>query len=333
MLEAELARLLACPDCGGAAGVPGSGGEAGRLECAACGRVFPVERGAARMLPRGALDGRARRTRAGFAWEWERYPGALEEDRRVFLEETQITAPDWRDKLVLDAGCGMGRYAEIALALGAEVIALDLSDALFRLSPKLGGTEGKLHLVQGDLLHPPLKPETFDIVYSLGVLHHTPDAAASFRRVATLVKRGGLLSVWVYGTPGSYSSFRSNPLRPDRARLKRVLPAVWAVVWARRVLSDGLRKVTTRLPIPVLYALCFPLAALGAAPALKYLTFSVHRDFRVRWIENFDWLSPPYQSKHTKEEVEGWFEAAGFDVVRRLEHGMVPKVGMLGRRR
>src|SRR5208282_1928934 len=101
--------------------------------------------------------------------EWERYPGSLPEDERVFLEETQIPAANFRGKLVLDAGCGMGRYAIVALSLGAEVVAMDLSDSLLRLAAEAPNWP-KLHVVQGNLLRPPLKPAQFDIVYSHGVL-------------------------------------------------------------------------------------------------------------------------------------------------------------------
>ncbi|HVE13418.1 MAG TPA: hypothetical protein VNI01_08505, partial [Elusimicrobiota bacterium] len=108
---------------------------------------------------------------------------------------------------------------------------------------------------------------------------------------------------------------------------------VWLLVWLRRLLSDGLRLVTTRLPVPVLYyALCWPLAFLGMFPVVKYLTFSVHPKFKVRWIENFDWLAPPYQSKHTKEELAEWFREGGVELLSRLAHGVVPKVGALGRK-
>lgn len=332
--------LLACPDCDGALRLAALDGdprideelETGTLGCAGCGRDFPIEGFIPRLYPKGGLSRAGRRTRARFGWQWRRYPGALEEDRRVFLEETQIDPAAWEGKLALDAGCGMGRYARVALGLGARVAALDLSPALERLVP-LARRERGLHVVQGDLLRPPFKPGVFDIAYSQGVLHHTPDTRAALRQVAALVKPDGLVTVWVYGAPGSWRSFSTNPLRPGRERLKTVLPFVWIAVRARRVLSDWIRVITTRLPIVVLYALCFPLALLGAVPIIKYLTFSVHSNFRVRLIENFDWLAPPYQHKHTKEEVRVWFEEEGLAVLKQLAHGAVPKVGFLGRKR
>lgn len=340
-MKPELLAWLACPACGGELAfamlptLPREGGdvEEGTLVCRACRVEYPVVESVPRLLPPRRLEPRVRRTRRSFGWEWLRYPVEPQpEDREILLEETQVPAEDWAGRLVLDAGCGMGRYAKAARGLGARVVAFDLSESLLRLVP-LARKDRDLHVVQGDLLAPPFKPEAFDAAYSQGVLHHTADTRGAFDRVARLVKRDGLLAVWVYGSPGSWRSFSTNPLKPGRRWLKAVLPLVWLVVWARRILSDALRVVTTRLPVPLLYLLCYPLAALGAVPLVKYLTFSVHPRFRVRLIENFDWLAPPFQTKHTKEEVAGWFQAAGFDVLRNLPHGVVPKVGILGRRR
>lgn len=336
-MKLSLLPFLACSDCGGDIRFSSLDGdprvepelETGTLACGDCRRRFPIEESIPRFFPKEGLARANRRTRKSFGWEWERYPGSMEEDLSILLEETQIKSSDWQGLACLDAGCGMGRYTKAALGLGSQMIAFDLSDAITRLVP-LAREQERLHLVQGDLFHPPFKPGVFDIVYSQGVLHHTPDTRTAFRKVAPLVKEGGKLSVWVYGTPGSYRSFASNPLREGRRRLEPLRPLLWLVVWTRLILSDMVRAFTTRLPVPVLYAFCFPLAVLGAIPFVKYLTFSVHPNFRVRLIENFDWLAPPYQHKHTKEEVRGWFYQEGFLILRQLSHGVVPKVGFLG---
>ena len=336
-MRARLLDWLACPLCGsGLAFTPscaqqgGADVETGALACASCAREFPIVDSIPRLVP-GALDSGNAKTRESFSWEWLRYPGSLPEDKPIFLSETQLPESYWRGRLILDGGCGMGRYTRVALALGAEVVALDLSESLVRLLDR-ARVDPKLHLVQGDLLKPPLREDSFDAAYSIGVIHHTPSAPKAHASLSKLVKKGGHLSVWVYGSPGSYASFSTNPLRSGRSWLKSVLPLVWAVVWLRMLLSDGLRLLTTRLPVPALYALCYPLTWLGAVPLLKYLTFSVHPDFQVRLIENFDWLAPPYQSKHTKEEVRAWFERADLEIVSQLPHGVVPKVGFLGRK-
>ncbi|MBI3300021.1 MAG: methyltransferase domain-containing protein [Elusimicrobia bacterium] len=340
-MKLTLLPLLACPGCAAALEFAALREhpredvdlDSGSLRCVGCGKSFPIVDGIPRLRPGDALaDGRVARTAESFGFEWHRYPGSRPVDEAIFLEEVQLPPEALKGKLTLDAGCGMGRFTTAARGLGAEVVAMDLSEALTRLIGAMKA-DPRLHVVQGDLLHPPFKPGVFDLVFSHGVIHHTADTKGAFDAVAKLVKRGGLLSVWVYGTPGPWSSFKTNPLRSTRAWLKDVLWLVWLVVWARQIVSDSLRVVTTRLPVWLLYALCWPLTVLGALPLVKFLTYSVDPQFKVRLIENFDWLAPPFQTKHTKEEVRPWFTAAGYEPLSQLPHGVVPKIGFLGRRR
>ena len=91
-----------------------------------------------------------------------------------------------------------------------------------------------------------------------------------------------------------------------------------------------MRRITVSLPHRLLYRLCYVLALLGKIPLVKYCTFSAHADWRVRLLENFDWLAPPFQYHHAKEEVLTWYAAAGFDIQGMLKHGFIPKVGVRG---
>ena len=338
-MKLALLPLLACPACGGDFKFAAldcfpradADVEEGAVACVACRREFPVRGGIPRLRPLEPIPAAADKTRASFGWEWLRYPGSRAGDEAVFLEETMIPRADFAGKLVLDAGCGMGRYSAVALALGAEVVAIDMSDSLIRVA-EAARSNPKLHPVEGDLLRPPFKKSAFDVVYSQGVLHHTADTRAAFAAVAALVKPRGLLSVWLYGKAGRFEDFSTNPIRPGRERVAARRRLAWWVVLIRHGFSDFLRAFTTRLPVPVTYALCYPLTILGAVPGLKYLTFSVDSDFQARLIENFDWISPPYQWHHTKEELLRWYEENGFSVLGILPHGLVPKPGVLGRK-
>lgn len=334
-MKRALLRLLASPCCGVDLKEDPSGAadpiESGTLRCSSCGRSYPVADGIPRLLPHSRADPRVAQTRESFAWEWSRYPGALEEDEPVFLEEVQLPRGEFKGKLVLDAGCGMGRYSLVALGLGAEVVAFDLSDSLLRLAAPQREWPG-LHVVQGDLHRLPFKAGVFDIAYSHGVLHHTPDTRLAFNGVARLVKAGGALSVWLYGKAGRFADFSTNPLRTGREWVGRHRFLAWLIVGARHWVSDFLRFFSVHLPLPLTYVLSYPLAVIGAIPLLKYLTFSAHADFRVRVHENFDWLSPPFQFHHTKEELASWCKAEGVEVLKYLPHGLVPKPGILGRK-
>lgn len=356
-MKESLLDILVCPRCRKSLELSafekrGREIEEGLLACKPCNQSTPVIEGIPRFVPNAYAQhpGFLKKypklresmseeefarlhgdTQERFGYEWMRYPGSLPEDRPVFLDETQTPPEDWKGQRVMDAGCGMGRYSRVAHELGAEVVAFDLGHALIRLKDLADASE-RMHLIQGNLMQPPLKESSFDIVYSLGVIHHTPSAHETFNQLAKLVKPQGRLAVWVYGTNGPYETFKTNPLKSTRAGLKNILPAVWLIGNIREFLSDTLRIFTVHMPHRLLYAICYPLAALGKVPLLKYLTFSVHPLWRVRLQENFDWLTPPYQSHHTKEELSGWFRENGFEPLRVLPHGFVPKPGVVGRK-
>jgi len=216
--------------------------------------------------------------------------------------------------------------------MGAEIIGLDLSKSVLKAYEKTR-PHPFAHIIQADIMRLPFRKAQFDVIYSLGVLHHTPDARQAFLHLAKRLKVNGIISVWLYGTAGPFAKFKTNPLKKDWAQHFTSTFAQrlhWLLLLLRESLYNCLRKITTGMNIPLLYMLCYPLAALGKIPLLKYLTSSVHPNWRVRLQENFDWFSPEYQTHHTKEEVQGWFAEAQVDVVSLLKHGFIPKVGIKG---
>ena len=359
-LKKELLNILACPNCSTELQLNIFSEEKhqiseineGTLNCISCSKIFPIIQGIPRFVPNilnlypefvnkypqiisheqlntfKQLHGA---TQERFSYEWMRYPGSLDEDRPIFLNETQLEPSEWKDKWVLDGGCGMGRYSRVAHQLGATVVAMDIGTALIRLED-LAKTSSRMHIVQGDLTCPPFKKQVFDIIYSIGVIHHTPSAKKTFEQLTQFVKLGGFLTLWVYGAPGLFKNFKTNPLRKGREYLRQYIFIVWTIVTLREFISDSFRLVTIHLPHHLLYLLCYPLAFLGKFPLIKYLTFSVHPLWRVRLQENFDWLTPPYQSHHTKEELAEWFIKHHFKILKTLPHGFVPKPGILGQK-
>lgn len=199
-----------------------------------------------------------------------------------------------KGKRILDAGCGSGRFMEIALRYGAMVIGVDLSYAIDVAREQLGSTP-RAHFVQADLTRLPFAPGTFDLIYSLGVLHHTPDAARAFAHLPPLLKRNGRIAIFVYS---AYNKIIST------------MSGVW-------------RMFTTRMPKRLLYLLSFiaiPLYYVYRIPLIGSLlkglfVISMEPNPRVRALDTFDWYSPKYQSKHTHAEVARWFTEAGLQIV------------------
>src|SRR3954463_6464566 len=103
-MNADLLDVVRCPGCRGP--LEASGGPTG-LRCRACGSSYPVVGG----VPRFAGEAYA----ASFGRQWNRYDVARdEEDEATFLVKTGMAPGSLAGRLVLDAGCGGGRYARLA---------------------------------------------------------------------------------------------------------------------------------------------------------------------------------------------------------------------------
>jgi len=116
----------------------------------------------------------------------------------------------WKNKKILELGCGTGELANALALCGAKVKAIDFSSSSImhakKLSKKLG-TERNAEFIQKNIFK--LKEnefgEKFDAVIALGSLHHTINAKKAFTIACTNAKPGGLVIIGLYN---KYSRFR-----------------------------------------------------------------------------------------------------------------------------
>jgi SAM-dependent methyltransferase len=296
-LSAELQAILRCLTCGSKL----DGDQAAGFLCPACKRVYPNAQGIARFVD-------AQYYAASFGFQWHRYQKTqldhdeLRESERHFLAKTALRPDDLKGKLVLDVGCGMGRFAEVATRWGARVVGVDLSAAAEVAAKNLADRD--FVAFQADVFALPFAPESFDIIYSIGVLHHTPDCEAAVKALDKYLKPGGLLVVWLYSGYNKWYRFSdfwrryTHRMKPGTLHgiLKVAVPFFYN-------LQQGLKRV--------------PLVGRPAA-GLVHHVFPVNRqkDPEARMLDTFDWYSPKYQSKHTYEQVFKWYEAMGMEDMR-----------------
>ena len=324
-------------------------GPDGRLACESCGEEYPLIAGTARMVGRGmqtrlAADYRLagiplpeadepsrlddadhaikERTADSFAYEWRHFGQWRDAWRRNFLAYMRPhDAGFFAGRLVLDVGTGSGRHGVEAARLGASVVAVDLGrsiDVARRNLPR------EVLTVQADAERLPFDPGSFDLVMSIGVLHHLPDPERALKAIVPLARPGGRVHVYLYWIPNRMG---------HRAILRLV---------------SALRRLTVRLPHRLLHALCFPLAAVlhvtvvvpyrelrgrprgrRLADALPLKTYADY-PFGVLVNDQFDRFSAPLERRFTRDEITGMMTRAALDEVRVVpNHGWVAD----GRRR
>lgn len=339
-MRVELLRLLACPECRGQLDLHATATSEnlineGLLRCSNCGAEYPILRGIPRFVPDAAYA-------RSFSFEWRRWrrtqfdTAANQPSLTTFVASTGRHPADLKGKTLLDAGCGSGRYMDLLAREGAEVIGIDLSLAIEVAQENLSHFSN-CHFVQADLTQPPFRPEVFDFVYSIGVLHHTPSTHSAFHGLTPLIKPGGEIAVWVYALRRLSETFERFPGRVNevlgldsnftipparQATVKRFAKTMDRVMETSNQMQ---RAVTTRLPSRWLYALChvaIPLYYLYRLPLfypLRLVTkVAVDPDPEWRVLSTFDWYSPKYQWKHTYGELEEWFRKAGLEQITVL---------------
>jgi len=269
--------------------------ESGEL-VALSGRRYVIHGGIPRFVPGEDYAG-------SFGFEWLTHARtqiddeSSDESHRTFLRNTGFDEVMVRGARVLDVGVGSGRFADVALRMGAaEVHGLDLSRAVESAWRTLG-KDPRFGVVQASVFSPPFPDASFDLIFSIGVLHHTPAPRLAFERMVRLLRPGGRIAIYVYVNQPTH------------------------------VVSDAIRLFTTRLEPSRLHEAVRRvqpvLDAISSAPlgrlALRWLPRSSHARPDWRVLDTFDWYSPKYQFRYRDhEEICEWFTSAGLVDVRPL---------------
>lgn len=314
------------------------------LNCQLCSAHFPVIDGVPRMLPerdilrKEELGEVKEHTQKNFGFEWQFYarhgwdygtdkiydPNRFEVEKDNFVRKALVLPEEFASGLVLDAGCGNGRYSLQSHALGAEVVGMDLSIAVDAAAANLAD-HPDVHIVQGDIFNPPFARNTFDRVFSLGVLMHTGNARRAFESLLRFVKPGGLISIHLYSKGNAIYEFVDRVLRKRTIHMdlqKLLRHSNRGARFARMVYNT--RWITRGRPL--LYELmnCF---------------------IRLEMAEHnvFDWYSAPVASHHTYPDTHRWFRDNEIEITAdnnrkkpwpvRLLSSVAGGVGVKGRKR
>lgn len=225
-----------------------------------------------------------------------------------------LSPKDLDGKWVLDCGCGAGRFAEIALKAGANLVAIDFSNAVDACYRNLN-IYPNLYLVQANIYELPFLKNSFDLVYSLGVLQHTPDVKKAFLNLPEMLLPGGQLCVDFYEDTLKSKFLPKFWLRPITKRLN----SKKLFIFLQNV-TPGLLKISIFLScIPILGNLLKRLVPVANYKGILPLDDTQLKEWAL--LDTFDWLAPEYDNPQTEITVSKWFKIINFDNIEVFKKG------------
>ncbi len=315
-MKRSLVARLRCPVCRQplaltAGALDGDDVDAGVLGCGGCRADFAIRQGVPRLLRTDALDGVVAHTAETFGYGWAH--GGVEPVTRHIpwhhakMERALDLPPP--EGLVLDAGCGDGiDVANLGLRDGIEVIGVDVSDGGVAQSWRRAGHLPRAHVVQSDLQRLPFADETFDTIYSYGVLHHIPRPDVALGELARVARPGALIAIYLY------EDFVERPplLRASLAVANALRPIT------TRLSPAALMRVC-RLASPLVYGLCtLPSRLLRGFAATRrigeMMPFRHSQGPFALAGDLFDRFGPPVEYRYTRAGSQAFVAGAGFQV-------------------
>ncbi len=318
-MKSTIVVLLRCPLCKAPLSLSSTRAEQaeireGQLSCTGCSAEFPISDGVPRVAPPEHCQSHVSQS-FGFEWKMHHAGGfekgtvfgrGIDDQVNYFFEAFGISERDLQGKRILDGGCGSGVLtAEIARRCpGAEVVGMDINPAIAD-AYRANGQLPNLHLVQASVLAPPFPPESFDLVWCNGVIHHTGNTRGAFDSLTSLVRRDGRAYFWVYEK-------KASPM----VALRMILRPLGLVHWNHRFLYHFCQVIAS-----VTWLTLFLLSPLRRCRFTQNRThlkiLLLQRSYRELVLTWFDVLSPMYRDTFTESEFESWFRDRGFDHLSR----------------
>jgi SAM-dependent methyltransferase len=288
-------------------------------------------------IPRFVLtdDAGQKQTEDSFGYKWQRRDAWYSNEvvsacrswllQRYGFENAQAMGQFFgRHQRVLDAGCGSGFGSSLWIDSGwqgqsnSQWVGADISEAIDVAQERLSKIPGT-HFVQADILQLPFGAETFDAIFSDGVLHHTPSTEQALKSLALLLVPGGEILFYVYRVKSPLRELADDYVREAIADMEPA--AAWEALKPLTRLGQALAELKTAVEVTEDVPLLGIKKGRYDVQRLIYWHFAklYWRDtfsFEENNHVNFDWYHPRYSWRHTEEEIRRWCDEAGLKIVR-----------------
>lgn len=255
------------------------------------------------------------RTVRGFGQEWSSFTQApIADAERLELFNGYFSLIDWttRPKHAMDFGCGSGRWSLLAAPRVDQLVAVDASPAALEVA-RTNVQAANVTFVQATPDTLPFPDSHFDLIFSLGVLHHVPDTEGAIGSLSRKLRPGGTLLLYLY------YAFDNRPWW---------FRALWKI-------SDFFRSATSRSPYPLRYGVSQLIAALIYLPLARGsrlleslgldvsrlpLSFYRKRSFYTMRTDALDRFGTRLEQRFTASQIEQMMRSAGLDRITFSDH-------------
>jgi SAM-dependent methyltransferase len=247
-----------------------------------------------------------------FGEEWNRFASFSDEQIKAAGEQYfDIVTEEMLNKnsTVLDIGCGTGRWSKFISPRVKFVEAIDPGDAVKAAVPFTAAC-GNVRITQAGFGAIPFEKNTFDFVFSLGVVHHLPDTQAAITEAASMVKPNGWLLLYIY-----YALDQRGPFFRFIFSCSNLL---------RRMISGfpkGLKFFCCELIAIFIYGpfiLLTKFVKLFGGNAWKKIPLSYYagHPWKISRNDALDRFGTPLEKRFTKKEIETMLLNAGLKNIR-----------------
>lgn len=253
----------------------------------------------------------ARNTIREFGKRWNMIYKKMGGLKNYLMPMIEPVAEDFfRDKVIIDAGCGFGRLSKLMLDYGAKhVIMLDASNAVLAAAEYMNDYRDRITIVQADLLHPPLALGMSDIFFCHGVLHHTGNPKAVIHAGARAIDpQYGAMILWVYAQEG-------NSLMSHMVNLSRTISLRLGEqgAWGLARLADAILWLLTKSVYKPLVHLGVPPTRLWYGNYLLDFLYDPRINNTIDRLQMFhDFLTTGIIEYYSRPQLEAWFLEVGF---------------------
>ncbi len=264
---------------------------------------YPIVRG----IPRFAGYEDDKNYAKSFGYQWNKWSKIQFDSENIGKPMADYTLKMWDNithtqdlnrSAIVDFGCGSGRFIEIIRNKNGIAIGFDLSNAV-EAAGEIFANDPNVLICQADILKSPIRPNSVEGAFSIGVLHHTKDAEVGFKKMAECVRVGGWVAVSVYSPGGYYDNFFVNIYR-------KIFKSLWPVFGHYPPLIYTYATIYILRPL-----LKVPILRTLIRPFFTFFPFMNIPDTNWSILNTFDSITPSNQYTFTLYQVFQWFKSAG----------------------